>query len=276
MPKLLKKTHKISIHGHRGSRGTHPENTIPAFEAAVQAGCDYFELDVHLTKDNVVVVFHDFELSRLCADAQGKRFAGPVPIRQLTMAEISTYHCGNFSQPNFPKQKLIPGTKIPTLEDVLEWVTKTSATIGINIEIKLSKEDPLAPNAEDFAKRVLTLIERFNVLPRTLVQSFDFRPLECLKRLRPDLFLSYLFERELDFADIASDRGAGVAAPFFGLITPEAVRFCHSRGIQVLPWTVNEKADWKSMIAMGVDGIITDYPRDLIASGLVTKENHND
>jgi len=271
MPRLIKKsTRRISIHGHRGSRGTHPENTLPSFEEAVQSGCDYFEFDVHLTKDNVVVVHHDFSVSgRLCLGDDRQPLAQPIPVRQLTMEEIGQFDCGSVPQSAFPKQTQVPGTRIPSLEALLLWAQRSAPQIGFNVEMKLSKDDPDAPDPEDFAKRVLSLLDRFGVLSRCIVQSFDFRPLAVVRKLRPELLVSYLFENEMDFAEIGSDRGAAVVAPFFGLVSSESVRFCHSRGIQVLVWTANEKADWEKLIGMGVDGIITDYPRELISSGSV-------
>lgn len=275
MAKLIKKpTRRISIHGHRGSRGTHPENSIPAFEEAVRSGADYFECDVHLTKDDEVVVFHDFSISdKLCSAEGGKKMERPISIRSLAMADVSKFTLGDRLQSHFPKQQLIPGTVIPTLQQVLAWSAASAPHMGLNIEIKMSKEEPNQPNAEHFTQKVFQLLDKYKTIPRTLVQSFDFRPLECAKKMSPQCLLSYLFESELDFAQIASDRAARVVAPFFGLVTPEAVRFCHDRAIQVLPWTVNERTDWENLIEMGVDGVITDFPSLLIQSGMADEKD---
>src|SRR5215475_1307962 len=104
---------KIQVHGHRGARAMRPENTIPAFEYAIQAGVDVLELDMAVTKDNVVVVSHDPYLELpICS--------GPVPramIRQLTFAEVRQWDCGARQNPAFPKQQAVSGTRIPALDE---------------------------------------------------------------------------------------------------------------------------------------------------------------
>src|SRR5450755_4710334 len=106
---------RILVHGHRGARALRPENTIPAFEYAIQAGADVLEMDVAVTKDNVLVISHDPHINpEICQ--------GPHPgiaIRQLTLAELREYDCGALKNPHFPKQQPVPGTRIPTLDEVL-------------------------------------------------------------------------------------------------------------------------------------------------------------
>src|ERR1700692_1040101 len=102
----------ILVHGHRGARAMRPENTIPAFEYAIKAGVDVLELDMAVTKDDVIVVSHDPLLnSEIC-----KGPGAPQPIRTLTLSELRQWDCGALRNPKFPKQTPIRGTHIPTLD----------------------------------------------------------------------------------------------------------------------------------------------------------------
>src|ERR1700744_3447865 len=108
-------TKKILVHGHRGARAMRPENTIPAFEYAIHAGVDALEMDMAVTKDNVIVISHDPILEPpVCS--------GPRPkavIHTLTLEQVREWDCGAVQNPNFPTQEAIPGARIPTLDQVL-------------------------------------------------------------------------------------------------------------------------------------------------------------
>src|ERR1700682_6377928 len=106
---------RILVHGHRGARALRPENTIPAFEYAIQPGADVLEMDVAVTRDNVLVISHDPEVNPVICH-------GPRPtaiIRELTLAELRQWDCGALKNPNFPRQQPVPGTHKPTLDEVL-------------------------------------------------------------------------------------------------------------------------------------------------------------
>jgi len=246
---------RVQIHGHRGSRGTHPENCLLSFKEAFAAGADFFELDTHLTKDEVPIVFHDAEVGPRVCLGQAQRL-----VRDLSMSELVDIDCGSVPQPNFPDQKTYPGEKIPTLQTVLEWVASTPAPFGVNIEIKMSAGDP-----GHFARSVLQLLGKFGLSRRAIVQSFDFRPLVETRRLDPKLFVSCLFERRADFVEEARQVGANAIGPHFSLLTQDIVERAHGAGLQVVPWTVNTEKEWEQVLALRVDGIITDYPRKLKA-----------
>lgn len=242
----------IEVHGHRGSRGTLPENTIPAFQEALAAGADYFELDIHLSSDAIPVVFHDPSLD-------GK------PVQRMTAAELQARDVGAVANPKFPRQKAVPGTHPPTLDETLAWLAGASSSLGVNIEMKIESvaPDPL-PDPVKFTRLTLELVKKHGLVRRTLFQSFDFRPLREAKRLIPELRLSCLFEKSADFASEAVAVGAQAVGPFFRLLDERIIADCHARGLKVIPWTVNEPADWEWLLKIGVDGIITDYPRDLV------------
>src|SRR5580704_239460 len=143
----------IQVHGHRGARARLPENTLPAFRYSIEQGVDALELDVVVTNDNVVVVSHDPWID------QG------VEIRTLTFAELSEYDCGAKQNPLFPTQVPVPGTRIPSLDEV--FALGHGNTVQFNVETKIF--------AESFTQRILDLIRKHAFEPRVILQSFDPR-----------------------------------------------------------------------------------------------------
>jgi glycerophosphoryl diester phosphodiesterase len=264
----------IIIHGHRGSRGTHPENTLPSFEEARDAGAAFIELDVHLSKDGHAVVFHDFEISgKLCRDASGNPIADKIPVRELTLAELKSYDCGTNLLSAFPDQRACPGAKIPTLEEVIQWKLAQAPRLALNIEIKREKvAHAYRPAPELLAQGVIELLHRYELTRESLVQSFDFSVVRAARKLDSSVRLSCLFEEKADFAKMAMECDAQVAAPFHRLLDEENVARCQDAGLEVLPWTVNQPADWERLIGLGVTSIITDYPRKLVEFATVTVE----
>src|SRR2546428_13667655 len=105
----------IQVHGHRGARAMRPENPLAAFEYALDAGVDALEMDVAVTKDDVPVISHDPTLNpEICRSSTRSNV-----IRELTFAELRGWDCGSLINPQFPKQTPVPGTRIPSLEEVL-------------------------------------------------------------------------------------------------------------------------------------------------------------
>jgi glycerophosphoryl diester phosphodiesterase len=252
---------RILVHGHRGARAIYPENTIPAFEYAIMIGADVLEMDVAVTKDNVLVISHDPHINpEICK--------GPHPgvaIHELTLAELHEYDCGALKNPHFPKQQPVPGTRIPALDDVLSL--SRGNNVQFNIETKSFPDHPeLTPPPDVFARMLLDVIRKHQLDSRVIVQSFDFRTLRAAKRLAPNIRLSALWEGDArSFVDIAHDGQAGIISPLFKLVTPQQVKSAHDAKIQVVPWTADTPADWQMLIDAGVDAIITDDPAALIA-----------
>jgi glycerophosphoryl diester phosphodiesterase len=251
----------ILVHGHRGARAVYPENTIPAFQYAIECGADFIELDVLATKDDVLVVAHDPHISG--AICTGGRTG--IAIRELTLAELREYDCGALKNPRFPKQQPVPGTRIPTLDAVLGLGGVSS--IQFNIEVKSFPDRPgLTPPPEPFSKMVLDAIRKREMESRCVVQSFDFRILHAVKKLAPQTRLAALFEEpQRPFIDIAREADTSVVAPLFLFVTPDEVARAHAANIAVVPWTANSGEDWEPLIHAGVDAIITDDPAELIA-----------
>jgi len=252
---------RIRVLGHRGARATRPENTIPAFEYAIAAGVDALELDTAVTRDNIVVVSHDPILdSQFCV-------GGPpeAVIRQLALMEVQQCDCGALRNPDFMRQEPVPGTRMPTLDQVLDLAPR--GEFEFNIEIKSFPGRPdLAPAPEEFASLVLESVRQRRLEMRVILQSFDFRVLQAMKRLAPEIRLSALYSGPpRNFVTIAREAGAGIVSPDQSLVTTEQVRAAHQAGLQVVPWTANTPAQWDRLIASGVDGIISDDPKVLLA-----------
>lgn len=251
----------VLVHGHRGARAVMPENTLPAFEYAIAEGADVLELDLAVTKDDILVVSHDPHVNpTLCKDAPPK-----LAIRTLTLEELKRFDCGALQNPLFPKQKPVPGTSIPTLGEV--FALSNRGAFEFNIETKIFANEPeLAPSPEEFAKLVFEMVTRHSLENRVIVQSFDFRTLHAMKKLAPQLRLSALYEGEpKSFVAIAKEAGADIISPKFNLVTKQQVAAAHRAKLQVIPWTANTPKEWQRLIDCGVDAIITDDPAELIA-----------
>jgi glycerophosphoryl diester phosphodiesterase len=250
----------VQVHGHRGARAVLPENTIPAFTYAIDQGVDAIEMDVAVTKDDVLVISHDPVLNpEICRNPGGSQV-----IRELTFAQLRLWDCGSLVNPRFPNQKPVPGTPIPALEEVFALATR--GNFLFNIEAKLFPDHPeLTPTPEHFAELLLAVIDRHDLRPRVIVQSFDFRILN-MTTLAPDIRLSALVEDENlgDFVSVARSARAQIIAPEKGLVTPTKVVAAHQAGLQVIPWTANTPKEWDPLLAAGIDAIITDDPAALV------------
>lgn len=258
---MLSAQSKILVHGHRGARAMRPENTIPAFEYAIGAGVDVLELDMAVTSDKVIVVSHDPYLHPpVCSGPQAK-----ATIHELTLAQVREWDCGKIQNPGFPKQTPIPGTRMPTLDQVFDLAPQ--GTFWFNIETKSFPDHPeLTPPPDEFARMVLAVVRKHKLEQRVLLQSFDFRTLHAMAKIAPEIKRVALWEGDdRSFVTIAKDAGAPIVSPQFKLVTPEKVREAHTAGIQVVPWTADAPEDWQRLIDAKVDAIITDDPAALIA-----------
>jgi glycerophosphoryl diester phosphodiesterase len=251
---------RILVHGHRGARARRPENTLPAFRYAIEQGVDVLELDVAVTKDNVAVVSHDPLINAtICS--------GPktgIAIHTLTLAELRQYDCGGKQNPNFATQVPVPGTHVPTLDEVFDLSRGTR--VWFNVETKIFADHPeLTPGPEAFTQMILDLIRKHGIEKRVILQSFDPRTLRVMKTLDPGIPRAALFETNRDWPEVAHEFDATLYSPEFHLVTAERVAQAHAAGLQVVPWTVDKPEDWSKMVAAKVDAIITDDPAALIA-----------
>jgi glycerophosphoryl diester phosphodiesterase len=271
----------FDLQGHRGARGLAPENTIPAFRRALELGVTTLEMDVVISTDGTVVVSHEPWMNpKICSLPSGE----PVPAEEekehnlyrMSYAEIEQYDCGRRQHPEFPQQEPQPAAK-PLLRDVIAMAKSYVAEHDrppafYNIEIK-SRPDwdgTFHPEPETFARRVLDVVREGGVAARTTIQSFDERALRVTRRLRDDgnpedavrLALLVMQGAADTLPDQLSELGftPSIYSPSFPAVNDALLRAAHDRGLQVVPWTVNERADMRRLIRLGVDGLITDYP----------------
>lgn len=264
---------EFDIEGHRGARGLVPENTIPSFIKAVELGANTLELDVVISKDGKVVVSHEpYFSSAISLDAKGN----PIPkerekdfnIYQMNYAEIKRFDVGSLGNKDFPEQQKMKVHK-PLLSEVFKEVGKylrknKLKAVRYNVEIKSGEagDEKFHPSPQKFAKLVYDEIVRAKMENSVIVQSFDVRPLQELKRIAPQLPLALLVgdqsgvEKSIEKLGFNPD----TYSPHFSLIDEKTVEFCRARRIKIVPWTVNEIADLERMRTYQLDGIITDYP----------------
>ena len=261
-----------SVHGHRGSRWTHPENTIPALAEALQAGADVLEFDLGLTKDGVLILSHDTALNnKICRYTDGRPIKAPFVIHQKTLSETLKIDCGSMINPRFPQQQTLFNTKMPTLSEVFQWLKNSknphAQKVEFNIETKLAYEGS-SPTAspKEFALALAKELKKHSLVKRTIVQSFDFRSLQEIRKILPSVRISLLVWKQSwdEIKTQAKTLSPNMISPSYKWINKDIVNEAQSLGYQVIPWTANQEGDWKKMVQLGVDGIITDRPRDLI------------
>jgi glycerophosphoryl diester phosphodiesterase len=281
------------IEGHRGARGLKPENTLPAFETALDIGVTTLELDLHLSADDQIIVWHDRALGpdkcRFADDiGTGAEFPTEgVPIVSLTIDQLDDYRCDVNPDPRrFPDQDSLPtaiagaGYQPITLTALFDFVAayaespdKTDAQraraemVEFNIETKRDVDDPAAigdgfngVTPGRFELEVLAAVEAAGVADRVVIQSFDHRSLWAIRSVNADIRLSALTSTEApDLADYAA-RGADIWSPNFNVLSTDLVDEAHAEGLLVIPWTVNTASDMVYVLELGADGLITDRP----------------
>lgn len=264
---------QIDVQGHRGCRGLFPENSIPAFQKALDLGVTTLELDLVISKDKKVVVSHDpFMNHEIALDVNGKTITEAEEksfnLYEMTYDSIKKYDCGSKPHPKFPQQQKIKTYK-PLLEEVLDLAEKHSQkTILYNIEIKSLPAWDLVytPKVEEFVALVLDIIKAKGIEQRVTLQSFDIRTLEEVKRKAPTMVASLLVDEfeSITFKLKSLSFKPEIISPYYKLITKKRVKRLHKKELKVIPWTLNDEKDIKAMIDFKVDGIISDYPDRLI------------
>jgi glycerophosphoryl diester phosphodiesterase len=281
----------FDLQAHRGGRGLMPENTMAAFEHALGIGVTTLETDLAMTRDGVLVLSHDPLLNpALTRTPDGRWLAAPGPaIHALTLDELHRYDVGRLDPASsyarqWPQQTAVDGAGLPTLAQLLALGPRG---VRFNLETKITPTSGSdVPPAEEFARALVEEIRRSGQAKRITVQSFDWRTLVAVRRLAPEIPTACLTIQSANFdtvrveADGASRWHAGLKpadhggslpqlvraagcstwSPFWRNLTGELVQEAKALGLAVLPWTVNEPADLDRMIALGVDGLITDYP----------------
>ena len=290
----------FDLQGHRGARGLAPENTLAAFETALAVGLSTLELDLAMTRDDVLVVSHNRRLNPDHTRGPDGKFLeteGPA-IRSLTLAELQRYDVGRLKPgtayaADFPEQRAIDGTRIPALTELFDMVKRLGADhVRFNIETKVTPSSGAeTPDPDTFAAALAKAVREAGLTVRVSLQSFDWRTLAAMRSIAPQIERVCLTVEALNFDSVrrgepgpspwlagldvddfggsvprlVAAAGCAVWSPLYRNARPDDVAAAKALGLKVIPWTVNERSDMERLIALGVDGIITDYPDRLRA-----------
>ena len=229
---------------HRGASGLGlaPENTLAAFETAIQIGVDVLELDVHASRDGEIVVLHDATLDRT-TDHQGL-------VREQALADIRRADAGSWFDPRYRNER------VPTLAEVLDLARHRALVL---IEIK----------ADFIAERLLSTIADMSAESQVIIQSFDPQTVQRIKLLNPSVPASLLVGKLPTSPSRVRARrlvkqilqvGANALSVWHAMLTPPFFEEMRKRAIGVWAWTVDEEIVMRDLALMGIQGIITNYP----------------
>lgn len=234
---------------HRGANKQAPQNTIPAFEKSIRIGVDGFETDVHLSKDGVPVVCHNYTIDET-SDGKGE-------ISALTLEELKSYDFGSYFHDNFK------GTTLPTLEEFLTLCESADIEI-MNIELKT----PL--NGEkDIVAKTIEAVKAHGLFDKLLISSFSPELLVECKRIDPACKTGFLYSPDrkiayrqmiFNYVGFAKEIGADYLHPHYSMVTKHYCKKLHENGIKINVWTVDKPETAVRMLKCGVDGIITNVP----------------
>ena len=289
---------QISLQGHRGARGLIAENTLPSLVKPFEYGMHGIELDVQLSKDDQVIIYHDLRLkSNITRYANGKWIDknGPA-IRSMTLSQLKTFKLGRINKKSayglrFRNQARLPDQSIPTLSELVNYLDQYNlGQVLLNIEIKHSPLYPdLCPEPEYLATKIVDEINRLNIAKRCIVQCFNWSvidavrqidktlPISCLTTidptedtLSPQNGKQSLWNGGLDIrdynnnvVDMVAQFNADYWAPYYKNLTRQRLDQAHAHDIKVMTWTVNHQLTMKRLMTWGVDAIISDYPNKL-------------
>ncbi len=245
-----------------------PENTLPGFQAAIEAGVPVLELDILSTLDGHFVIHHDFTIPKRYVYLDGSPVTTESLVSQLTLAQIKQIDCGTHPDPAFPNQLSLFAT-IPTLQELFDLIA--GSAVRLNIEIKRDPRSPhLTISAPEIAHKLVAQVALSGLKNRIFYSSFDPEVLFEIKKLDPRATLSLLFCPQFATPQLALDAATRLGAQIFSpdhqmLTSKNQVDQLKQQGFRLIPWTVNDPARWRQLIDMGVDGIITDFPVELLA-----------
>jgi len=260
--------------GHRGARGLAPENSIPAFLKALEyPAIQTLELDVAVSADSQLVISHEPWFSAAISSHPDGRpvseaEAESLNLHRMSYTEIERYDCGLRGHPRFPEQQKQAASK-PLFSAMVAAVetycqNNRRPLPRYNIEIKSQPEwDGLyTPSPEVFAQLVLAEVNKLGIRERSSIQSFDKRALQATHRLDPTIVTALLIEDLGSVAEQLAELGytPHTYSPHYKMVTAHLVQTVHQANMRIIPWTVNETSTMQSLMELGVDGIITDYP----------------
>jgi glycerophosphoryl diester phosphodiesterase len=255
----------------------YPENTIKGFLKAVDLGVTTLEMDVVITRDKKVLLSHEPFLSQeICYDSIGAEIPDSMALAynlyQMTYEEISRCDCGSKPHGRFPDQVNNVSHK-PLLKDVIRKVEAYTKENGLppvsyNIETKCGPEgdDIYHPKPVEFVDLLMGVVGECGISSRLIVQSFDDRTLHYVMEAYPAITIALLIEDNPDFEANLEKFGSipNIYSPNYLLVNKELMEFAGDNSMKVIPWTANDRTSMSALLELGVDGIITDYPNQLV------------
>ena len=288
----------IQVFGHRGARGIYPENTIAGFQYLFDIGVTAVEFDVQNAASRLTVLSHDPHV--ILAQGGDRQLVRETTAEEVAQLKVGALRPASTDPILFPDQARLPDEQVPTFDAFCAWAVEHTPML-LNVEIKshaLKSELYDAPDV--IVSDVVDLLEQYGLSDRCVISSFDWRIQAACAKRAPDITRGYLTLEEthgtkmepnvidgsawLDGASRAdhndclpqtiADLGGQVWCPFFKDLTHEKLRKARRLGLLVNVWTVNEFVDIENMIAMGVDGIISDYPAR-VQNALALRDIHH-
>ncbi len=266
----------FDLEAHRGYRGMMPENTVGSMLYALSQGATTLEMDISFTKDKKLILSHEPFFNHEITTKPGGSFIDVTKekdynIYKMNYDEVKTYDVGLKPHPRFPQQTKVAAVK-PLLSDVFAAVKNYMLTAKrpepfFNIETKTepTTDNTYHPAPAEFVDKLMKEIEAADLLEQVIIQSFDFRTLKIVHKDYPGVYTAMLVEKtdNRSFRKQLDDLGftPTIYSPEFNLVTENLVKDCHEKGIRVIPWTVDDKADLNRLKKLGVDGFISDYPK---------------
>lgn len=265
---------ELELVGHRGAMGLFPENSIPGFKKAIELGANSIEFDVVVSGDNQVVVSHEpWFRHDICMDPEGNGIEEENQkehlLYKMTYEEIVEYDCGSIQRLGFPDQQTQPLAKPLMREALLEVETfrqeQGYLPIEYNVEIKsnIKWDGKIQPASQAVVQLVYNELQELELLDRIKIFAFDTRILNTFRKIDSTLTQVYLIpgsktdiRENLDQLSFLPD----IYAPNHSLVDSALVEEVHSRGMRLIPWTVNDYEEMVRLGNLGVDGMISDYP----------------
>jgi len=215
---------EILIFAHRGANSIAPENTLKAFEKAIELKAEYIELDVQESKDGIIVVSHDEDLNRITGTDS--------LIKDLTFEELRALNFGE-------------GEKIPTLQEVIELI---KGKINLNCEIKV----------KNISKNVINLFAKYQITDTVIVSSFLHDELLKIQKINPNIKLAsleptqyekdYKWDVKKNMIQYCIDNNLFAINPLYFMVDQQFVDFAHDNNIKVFPWTVDSRPSIRNLI----------------------------
>lgn len=290
----FKRPKLVEIYSHRGFAGLHPENTLLGYQESLNLDVDSLDIDVAITKDNIIVASHDRYLNKDFTRDSNKNWLenNNLEISNFNYEDLKNYDVGR-SNPqslyfqSFPNQVGADNVIIPSLQNIIEFILEHSKAgkklPKIQIEIKTSPIADSNKQVEKFVNAIIKVLADTNFIHQAELQSFDWRTLIYAKKILPAIKVAYITEQTKVFDSfkakwtagyqledynnsvpfIIAKVGGDIWCPYYKDLTEELITEAHLYNIKVIPWTVDTEIEMQQLINWGVDGIITNYPNIL-------------